>query len=76
MKTIPKNVYAQSISERVLLNPKYSTNFTCNLHRELSEKLAARIVVNMFFHKKQKHTNQSVRQEQVVDFKKGQRKKE
>ena len=30
IKTITKNVYVRNISEKVLLNPGYSTNFTCD----------------------------------------------
>ena len=41
-KTITKNVYVRSFSERILLNPGYGTNFTCDLHREWDERLAAR----------------------------------
>ena len=39
-------------------------------------KLAARTVVNIFFNNEQKHTNELVRKEQIVEFKKRQRKKE
>ena len=42
----------------------------------LGENLATRTLVKMFFNSKQKHTNDLVRKEQKVDFKKGQRKKE
>ena len=30
-KNITKNVYVQSVSERVLINPGYSTNFSTNI---------------------------------------------
>ena len=46
-KTITKHSYNQSVSERVLLSPGYSTNIICDLHKEWSEKLAARNVANM-----------------------------
>ena len=39
----------------------FITNFTCDLHKECGEKLAARTAVNIFFKNKQKHTNDSVR---------------
>ena len=74
IKTITKNVW--SISERALLNPEYSTNFTCDLYKEWGEKLAARTVINVSFNNGQKYTNESVRKEQTVDFKKRQGKKE
>ena len=45
-------------------------------HKEWCEKPAARIVVNRYFNNEQKHTNDLVRKEQIVDFKKRQRKKE
>ena len=63
IKTVTKNVYIQSVSDRVLLNPRYSTKFTWG------EKLAARTVVHI------NHTNDLVRKEQI-DFKTRQRKKE
>ena len=34
------------------------------------KKLATRTLVNIFFNNEQKHTNESVRKEQIVDFKK------
>ena len=34
IKTITKNAYVRSASGRVLLNLGYSTNFTCDLHKE------------------------------------------
>ena len=57
IKTITKNVYVQSVSERVLLNSRCSTNFTCDLHKEACRQDC---IVNMFFNNKQKHTNKSV----------------
>ena len=42
----------------------------------MGEKLATRIVVNKLLNSKQKYTNDSVRKEQIIDFKKRQRKKE
>ena len=68
IKTITKNVYVWSVSERVL-NPGYSAIFTYDLHKQWNEKLATRTVVNIFFNNEQKHTNDSVRKEQIVDFK-------
>ena len=53
-----------------------STKFTCDLHKEQDEKLAARTVVNKFCNNEQKHADDSVTKEQIVDFKKRQRKKE
>ena len=38
----------RSVSERVSLNLGYSANFTCDLHKEWGEALAARTVVNTF----------------------------
>ena len=76
IKTVTKNVYARSVSERVLLNPGDSTNFTCDLYKEWGEKLAARTVINTCFNNEQKNTNDPVRKEQIVDLKKRQRKKE
>ena len=80
IKTITKNVYVRSVSEKVLLNPGYSTNFTCDLRKKWSEKLAARTVVNVIFNNKQEHiykwlANDSVRKEQIVDFEKRHREK-
>ena len=74
IKTITKNIYVRSVSERVLLYPGYCTNSTFDRHKEWGEKLAARIVVNQFFINEQKHSNYSLRKEQIVDFKKRQRK--
>ena len=42
-------------------------------HKEWVEKLAARTVVNKYFNNEQKHTNDSVKKEKIVDFKKRQR---
>ena len=42
-------------------------------HNEWAEKLAARTVVNKYFNNEQKHTNDSVKKEKIVDFKKRQR---
>ena len=75
IKTITKNVYVRSVSERVL-NPGYSAIFTYDLHKQWNEKLATRTVVNIFFNNEQKYTHDSVRKEQIGDFKKRQRKKE
>ena len=61
IKTVTKNAYVPSVSERVLLNPGYSTNFNCNLHEDWSENLAARIMVNTFLNNEQKHANDSIR---------------
>ena len=72
IKTITKNVYVRSVSERVLLNPGHSNNFTYDLHKEWSEKLSAKTKVNIFFNKEQKYTNDSVKKKgwfQKVDFK-------
>ena len=57
IKSINKNVYVQSISERILLNLGYSTCFTCDFHKEWGEKLAARNVLNIFSNNEQNHTN-------------------
>ena len=43
-------------------------------HKEWGENLAARAVVNRYFNNEQKHANDSVTKEQIVDFKKRQRK--
>ena len=67
-------MYVQSVSQRLLLNPGYSNNFTCDLYKEWSEKLSARTGVNNFFNNQEKHTNDLVRKEQIVDLKKRQRK--
>ena len=75
IKTVTKNVYIQSVSDRVLLNPRYSTKFTCDPHKEWGEKLAARTVVHIFFNNEINHTNDLVRKEQI-DFKTRQRQKE
>ena len=40
------------------------------IFKEWGEKLAVRTLVNIFFNNEQKHTNDSVKKEQVVDFKK------
>ena len=65
-KTITKNVYVRSLSERILLNSGYGTNFTCDLHKEWDDKIAARTVVNNFFKNEQKYTDDSVRQEKML----------
>ena len=44
--------------------------------KEWGEKIAARTVVNRYFNNEQRHTTNSVRKEQLVNFKKIQRKKE
>ena len=48
--------------------------FTCDLHAELGKKWTLRTVVNVFFNDHQKISNDSVRKDQVKDFKKRQRK--
>ena len=48
IKIISKNVYVRSFSEKVFINSRYGTNFTCNLHKKWGEKLAARTVVSIF----------------------------
>ena len=40
------------------------------IFKEWDAKLAVRTLVNIFFNNEQKHTNDSVKKEQVVDFKK------
>ena len=65
-KTITKNVYVQSFSERMLLNPGYRTNFTCALLKEWDEKLTARAVANKYFNNEPKYTNDSIRKEQML----------
>ena len=44
--------------------------------KEWGEKPATSTVVRKYFSNEQKHTNDSVRKEQIVDFKKRQRRKE
>ena len=69
VKTFAKNVYVRGLSERVLLNLGYSTNFNCNLYKDWTEKLATRPIINIFFNEEKKHTNDLVRKEQTADFK-------
>ena len=76
IKTITENVYVWSVPERVLVNPGYSTNCTCDLHKEWDEKPAAKTVVNICSNNEQKHTNDLVRKEQIVYSEKRQREKE
>ena len=45
-------------------------------HKEWEEKLTTSTVVNKYFDNEQKYTNDSVRKEEIADFKKRQRKKE
>ena len=59
--TITKNAFVWSVSEGVLLNPEYNTNFTFDLQREWGEKHGARTVVNKLFNNEQKLKNASVR---------------
>ena len=46
--TSTKSVFVPSVSETVLLNPGYITNFTCDLHKEWGEKLTTGNFVNKF----------------------------
>ena len=41
-------IYFRIVSEKVLLNPGYSTNFIWDLYKEKGEKLSARTVVSKF----------------------------
>ena len=65
-KIITKNVSVQSFSERMLLNPGYRTNFTCDLHKEWDEKLTTRAAGNKYFNNEPKYTNDSIRKEQML----------
>ena len=69
LKTINENAYVPSV-----LGITKSWIYYQFYHKEWAEKLAARTVVNKYFTNEQKHTNDSVRKEQIVDFKKRQRK--
>ena len=73
IKKITKNEFVRSVLERVSLNLGYNTNFTCDLHKLWGEKIASRTVVNIFFNNEQKHANDLVVKEQIVEFKKGQK---
>ena len=61
-------MYVRSVSERILVNPGYGTNFICDLHKRLDEKPAARTVVITFLNKEQSYTNDSLEKKQIADF--------
>ena len=68
-----KNVYVRSISERALLNPRYITNFTTK--NGVKNLPPGMLWTNILITNKS-ITNDSIRKEQILDFKKRQRKKE
>ena len=41
-------MYFRGVSERGLLNPWHSANFTCDPHKEWGEKPTTKTVVNIF----------------------------
>ena len=51
-------------------------SFTCIKHEQWNKKFTIRTVAHIYRNNKQKLVNDSIRKEQVTDFKKRQRKKE
>lgn len=69
-----KNI--RHVSERVLCHfISISPNFVCQEHKEWGMKRALRVVANIFYNNSQKIINDSVRKDQVKEFKKRQRQK-
>ena len=52
------------------------TASSCEVHEDSNRKARIRIVINIYFNNKQKRTGDTIRKEQIVGFKKRQRKKE
>ena len=50
-------------------------HFSCNMHHDWSSKFVSKIVVNIFFNKKQKKGKDLVRKETIAGFKKRQKSK-
>ena len=69
IKTITKYAYFQ-VFQRGYYKILDLVPILLVIFKEWDEKLAVRTLVNIFFNNEQKHTNDSVKKEQVVDFKK------
>jgi len=52
-----------------------SCEFCCEFHKEWGTTFAAKIVINVFFNNKQKHSKDLIRKDAVTDFKTRQRNK-
>ena len=66
-----KNKNTRKIAENVL--PKHLNkvvNFTCVNHEDWDVTFSVRACINIFYNNEQKITNQSVRKDQIKDFKK------
>ena len=68
--TIPARTAAEEILQYNCNSP-----FACDQHNEWATKMCRSILVNIFFNNKQKRTNDSIRKNAVVGFKKRQRSK-
>ena len=69
-----KNISIRKAAELVISGLFEQVSFTCNIHDELGKKWAIRTIVNIFFNNHQKISNDTVRKDQVKDFKSRQRK--
>ena len=63
----------KSFAEQILKIYYSSVDFTCEKHQEWGIKYVSRIVINIFYNNLQKETTDSVRKDQVKEFKKRQR---
>ena len=72
---VTKNKNIRKITENVL--PKHLNkvvNFACVNHEDWAVRFSVRACINIFYNNEQKITNQSVRKDQIKDFKKRQTK--
>ena len=73
---VTQNVSVRSVAEEVLSDLQTNCiNFTCIQHEQWGKTFTIRAVVNIFYNNKQKKVNDSLRKEQVTDFKERQKKK-
>ena len=77
LERFAQNKTVRNVAERVLENliDAYP-NYACQNHEIVARKITIRTVVNIFFNNLQKQLTDSIRKEQIVDFKKRQRKKQ
>ena len=63
------SIPTRNLSERILSKLFDTANFTCQDHQDWGKKFALRIIVNIFYNNQQKASNDSVRKDQIKEFK-------
>lgn len=74
--TLKSDIADRTAAEHVLFHQLQSfETFTCDTHKEKGQKLANRIITNIYFNNKRKQSTDTVMKDKVKSFKKRQREK-